>query len=1346
MAVASSPLEQGQRMRRGAFLAVQPLCVGLVQPGQDNLSTVQRLVALQAVLEGLPAGGLQACIDYILFPLFHHLRPGSPAPVTEAAAGTLRTFLTKCPVGPAQFVPLLQTLIQLLNLPRDGASEELRRSVLESAGAMFSGLGGEELGKLRGGEMAAARGHLLSLFLKVADEEIAAGAQGSKQLHALAMTTLDTFLKQIDDPDALAFFLPGVASGLSRAMLAPKAGSLGTAAAVRALSTLLGVVLADAANPGLSSEILGLGAPAPGLPALGAPVSAAGAMQALRQLSLRPKHPADKPATPPPPRKKPERAPPERESMNVVRDQEWLSETVPRLQTMLQAVLPRLCTSDSFRVRAALGQLAVRLLDTCQRMLSAATPLLLECLFALAYDDYTSVATPARGFLGRLTIAPSVGPPRVGGAFTVSEASLGRIMQRQLSELPRALRRGDDAAALAQARRIAAILALMMRGERSQSIVETGLLSTLSAALQQCLEFSSSAGHVAEYQPPAQYLTLGGGENAPASTDASPEPPLPAPLLPRTPESLAHVRSRPMYDALARICRLIGRSAKRGGQPSLATVVSPFLGVLQQTAATLESFPPGEDVSPSLSPTSDSSAQRTGATAVLILNEVVFGASPAWNAEDSLFANAAPTQESVDAPGGSNLKLATDSKTAAVRETVNGGQGEACVSLETGSEKTSGLERETTKQAVTGPNREGDPVLSGLVNRVVHEYLAPELWDSPVEASRGTEGAEVSLSTAGDNARLQQMMIEGIGAFARALGRGFVADGALMSAVLFPLLSKLGSPNAQVSASADLALQSICAHGGYPSLRALVAANSDYVVDALCRQLRHVHLHPSAPLLFVSVLRRTRATADLIPLLAEPLRSVLQGLGVRARAQHPQHALAFLLALREVARAAEDEAREVLAEVSGGLGVGKGLGDRSGAESFEDLGDLGGGRNMGRSGEASEGLGAGKGLRSAEGMPAFNPSESSIAGKSAGGITGTRTEPQLGVVSEGLRTSTQAGFGTEKDEEGVGLTRGVGRGQPRGSDQESEEWWDERKRRREAAAAVACSAVDACAPLMGARSVQSRVVAMDIAEVGMRALAAAERAERAHKDAAEQSAAEAPDIDMDRQEIEISNRVLPRVHSLWPHVVQGLRHTSAAVIERALGLICSLAATCGGDFMARRIETDAWPLMTSLLLNGVPNAGMSASPRASLMIVKGGESSRGAASSPAADLRVRAGVLSCLGSLADNEFSRGAVGRMAGDMARKASRFLEEKYAQGLRDSASAALLALAKVDSDAVWVILVDIANVGARNVAAPKGFPPMESILPTPTKVAVDAEIGARETLRRLDAWQGRSSVSNW
>lgn len=55
------------------------------------------------------------------------------------------------------------------------------------------------------------------------------------------------------------------------------------------------------------------------------------------------------------------------------------------------------------------------------------------------------------------------------------------------------------------------------------------------------------------------------------------------------------------------------------------------------------------------------------------------------------------------------------------------------------------------------PKRKGERALSDVVNRVVHEYLAPELWESRVEASRGADGAEVTLSTAGENARLQQV-------------------------------------------------------------------------------------------------------------------------------------------------------------------------------------------------------------------------------------------------------------------------------------------------------------------------------------------------------------------------------------------------------------------------------------------------------------------------------------------------------------------------------------------------------------------------------------------------------------
>ncbi len=78
----------------------------------------------------------------------------------------------------------------------------------------------------------------------------------------------------------------------------------------------------------------------------------------------------------------------------------------------------------------------------------------------------------------------------------------------------------------------------------------------------------------------------------------------------------------------------------------------------------------------------------------------------------------------------------------------------------------------------------------------------------------------------------------------------------------------------------------VCGHCGYGgSLAALVAANADYVVDAVCGQLRDLRAHPRAPHLLATLLRRSRVAPQLLPLMAEPLRRALQ---VRAAAsQHP---------------------------------------------------------------------------------------------------------------------------------------------------------------------------------------------------------------------------------------------------------------------------------------------------------------------------------------------------------------------------------------------------------------------------------------------------------------------------
>ena len=142
----------------------------------------------------------------------------------------------------------------------------------------------------------------------------------------------------------------------------------------------------------------------------------------------------------------------------------------------------------------------------------------------------------------------------------------------------------------------------------------------------------------------------------------------------------------------------------------------------------------------------------------------------------------------------------------------------------------------------------------------------------------------------GENALLARVLLEGVGGFARALGARCRADGRLMYTVLIPVLERMADPCPSVSAAAAAAIGSLCAHGGYSTFDELVChlllplsayvgpvgkhacmpwllllcgrygqvesaddlgtallqvrGNADYIVDGLCRQLRHLKNHP----------------------------------------------------------------------------------------------------------------------------------------------------------------------------------------------------------------------------------------------------------------------------------------------------------------------------------------------------------------------------------------------------------------------------------------------------------------------------------------------------------------------
>lgn len=73
---------------------------------------------------------------------------------------------------------------------------------------------------LRDPSRAPLLGFVFSALLKAAEEEVQAGLTGSKALTAAALEAIRYLIKAVDSGDALAFVVPGLASGLSKILIA----------------------------------------------------------------------------------------------------------------------------------------------------------------------------------------------------------------------------------------------------------------------------------------------------------------------------------------------------------------------------------------------------------------------------------------------------------------------------------------------------------------------------------------------------------------------------------------------------------------------------------------------------------------------------------------------------------------------------------------------------------------------------------------------------------------------------------------------------------------------------------------------------------------------------------------------------------------------------------------------------------------------------------------------------------------------------------------------------------------------------------------------------------------------
>ena len=613
-------------------------------------------------------------------------------------------------------------------------------------------------------------------------------------------------------------------------------------------------------------------------------------------------------------------------SFRVDRNAAWLCSTSERLAPMLEAGLIPACLHPRAGVRKALVALCARLSDSCGASLGCGevARVILRCMMQLALDNSTEIAQEARGSLLRAVTSRPAWREAVESSFTSSLAELKRAVEGKASA----------GVVVARARRLAA--AVQMAGARGLwrvALATRADVRSLALDLIAMLRLRVSAHTKAEHRPAGAVVALRKEHEPPTSTegDAAQDelatsgvhstsklagadtavgrasegasgmqphaPDAVASALPRMPPALAHDMSQEAYNAIAHAIRGIGHvlaradaagtgaKAVEGGRGigsvmpharSFRALCSELTSLLRAAATSLERhMPRGLDRNSSvghvaLAPQSalrDGSAlaasldRERAASAAVVLAELIYGASKCC--DDGRF------WDHIEDEGAAAISEGT------VPRSRTHGRGSTAASQK--------------GEAVSGA-LECVLVVSA---DAIDEVLNPSLWESAGGAIG--EDSVSPLLTGVDRTCVtvsQQALLEVLGTLARACGAGFSSSARLLAATLYPLLQAFGADgraggSVEASSSAHAALLALCEAGGHASLRGLIASNTDYIVDALCRGMRHIELHPRSPELFRAVMCKAGAdtASDILPIIAEPMRTVVKVRG-RCRGAH----------------------------------------------------------------------------------------------------------------------------------------------------------------------------------------------------------------------------------------------------------------------------------------------------------------------------------------------------------------------------------------------------------------------------------------------------------------------------
>ncbi|KAI4297078.1 hypothetical protein L6164_036986 [Bauhinia variegata] len=889
--------------------------------------------------------------------------------VAEGVVNCLQELLRKCPLKSVdQMVLLLKKLTYGALLSPSEASEEFREGIMlcfrelllsihscsndscsckqiidspslwediykdQPVGTSFQYSSDSEvclLAFIRSQTASAAVGHWLSLLLKAADTEAARGHQGSARLRVEAFKTLRILVAKVGSADALAFFLPGVVSQFAKVLRASKmmiSGAAGSVEAIdqaiRGLAEYLMIVLQDDAN------ISVLGIEAASNFNSSECKSTLSLLEELRHLPVKARDQnnpvectSDEAGRTSPSKTELK----DMESsvpvggigcLHVNRTKDWIEKTSTHINKLLSATFPHICIHPSQKVRKGLVAAIKGLLSNCQYTLLESRLMLLECLCALVVDDSEDVSATAQEFLGYLF--SQIRKPLI-------ERDAAEIFSRHVEKLPKLVLSNEEPLAVLHAQQLLVIIfysgpSLVV--EYLQSPVGAArFLDVFASCLSQNSVFSGSLNKVISTRPASTLGYLPSIAELKSGTDffnygfplinaTSSEAPRrslikekhiqePAEAaqknheLPRMPPWFGYVGSLKLYQPLAGILRLVGLSlvADCRHEGLLPHVTETLLGYFRKLVSELrmreykkESWQSWYDR------TGSGQLLRQASTAACMLNEMIFGLSDqAINGFARIF-----HRSHIESEGAQVQSCKHD---CALRESV-----------------------------WRIPQNEGVRTrLIDCIGGILHEYLSAEVWNIPIEhravdMQPDVEVEDVTLyffqdklskldwhNTYDDYILLEQVIIDGVGIFSMCLGRDFASSGFIHSS-LYLLLEHLSSSNYQVRNAVDSVLHILSATFGYSTVGQLVLENADYVIDSICRQLRHLDLNRHVPNVLASMLSYIGVAHKILPLLEEPMRSVSLELEILGRHEHPDLTIPFLKALAEITKASKHEA------------------------------------------------------------------------------------------------------------------------------------------------------------------------------------------------------------------------------------------------------------------------------------------------------------------------------------------------------------------------------------------------------------------------------------------------------